>query len=344
MKILHGPNNITSAPRKIADQERLNGYISDSVNTTIIYPDGPSHYNSKNNVVSKILFRIKYFFLAIFYYDILNFHAGSSFLPKNIDLPIYKLFRKKIIMHYYGSEVRLMKELETINNYSNLFSMDGKNNPHFDEKKIKRLEFHKKFINFAIAPREYSYYVRKVIPKEKVIEDIWCSNILEKQEKLISIGNVYTQKKIPTIMHCPTNKITKGTRYVETAIKRLQAKGVEFEFILAEDLMHEDLLNIMSNDVDIVLDQFLVGSYANLCFEALALGKLVFCYINTELHKYSCDDYPIVNVTIDDLEVELEKYILDLDLRENKAKLGMEFINKRLDKVQTINKLNKLYL
>ena len=51
-----------------------------------------------------------------------------------------------------------------------------------------------------------------------------------------------------------------------------------------------------------------------------------------------------MNVTIDDLEVELEKYILDLDLRENKAKLGMEFINKRLDKVQTINKLNKLYL
>lgn len=344
MKILHGPNNITSAPRKIASQERLNGFISDSINTTINFLDGPSHFNSKNNIVSKFIFRIKYFFLAIFYYDILNFHAGATLLPKNIDLPFYKFFRKKVIMHYYGSEVRLMKELEKVNKYSNLFSADGKNSPDLDHMKIKRLKFQKKFINYAIAPREYSFYLRKVMPEDMVIEDIWCSNILEEQEKLISKGISYEQKEVPIIMHCPTNKITKGTKYVESAIKNLQAKGIEFEFVLVEDLKHEDLLDFMSKEVDIVLDQFLVGSYANLCFEALALGKLAFCYINDELHRYSCDDYPVVNVTVDELELELEKYILDLDLRSKRAKLGKNFIYKRLDKFQTINKLNKLYL
>ena len=60
LKILHGPNNITNTPRKIADLERRKGHLSDSINTKIVMPDGPSHFNSKDNLVSKILFRFNF--------------------------------------------------------------------------------------------------------------------------------------------------------------------------------------------------------------------------------------------------------------------------------------------
>lgn len=344
MKILHGPNNITNAPRKIADLERRKGHLSDSINTKIVMPDGPSHFNSKDYLISKVLFRLKYFYLAIFYYDVLNFHAGASLLPGNLDLPVYKLLGKRVIMHYYGSEVRLMKELKKINPYASLFEEDKKNHPNLDKKKVQRMKYHNRYVDFAIAPREFSFFVNKIYPKEKVIESIWCGNVLENQDNLLKKGYNYKQNKVPLIIHCPTNKVTKGTKYVLRALKNLQIKGIKFKYKLVENLNQEELLDFMANEVDIVLDQFLVGSYANICFEAMSLGKLVFCYVNEELHVHSTNEHPLVNSNLDDLESKLERYILDFDLRRKQASLGMAFVKKRLDKEKTINNLNKLYI
>lgn len=347
MKILHAPNNITNAPKKIADLERRNGFLSDSISTKIREGGGnggPSHFNSKDNLISKVLFRLKYLYLAIFYYDVLNFHAGASLLPRNLDLPVYKLFGKKVIMHYYGSEVRLMKELKKINPYSSLLEEDEKNHPDLDRYKIQRMQYHNKYVDFAIAPREFSFFVKKIYPKEKVIENIWCGNILEDQDNLLKKGYDYKQNRVPLIVHCPTNKITKGTKYVLKVVENLQFKGIKFKFKLVANLNQEELLKLMANEVDIVLDQFLVGSYANICFEAMSLGKLVFCYVNKELHIHSTDDYPLVNSNLDDLESELERYILDFDLRRKQASLGMDFVKKRLNKRKMIDNLNKLYI
>ena len=68
LKILHAPNNITGAPRNLATLERRRGLKSDSINTTVVEPDGQCHFNSKDNLISKIYFRIKYFFLALIYF------------------------------------------------------------------------------------------------------------------------------------------------------------------------------------------------------------------------------------------------------------------------------------
>lgn len=342
MKILHGPNNITNAPRKIADLERRKGHLSDSINTKIVMPDGPSHFNSKDNLFSKILFRLKYFYLAIFYYDILNFHAGASLLPYNLDLPILRLLNKKIIFHYYGSEVRIIEELKRVNPYFKLLGVDGKNNPKMDKRKEMKIKWQAFWASYAIAPRDCYYFISQIYDEKKILE-LWSANILDDNLKKLIDEKIVSQNEIPMIIHCPTNQLTKGTSYVDQALENLKAKGYNFTYKAIEGMERDELHTFIQEKADIVIDQFLVGSFGNLAIETLALGKISICYLNEELCLQFTKDCPIVNATIETLESELEKLIDDVNLRSSISEKGPVFINEKLNDKIIIDKLTSLY-
>ena len=342
MKVLHGPNNITGTPKKLADLERSKGLISDSVNTTIIEIDGPAHFNASNNLFSKILFRIKYFYLAITYYEVLNFHAGASLFPLNIDLPILKMFGKKIIIHYYGSEVRMIKKLKEDNPFFDLLKHDGKNSPKQDFIKKSKIFWHSIWANYAVAPRDSFYFISQIYPEKKVIE-MWSANILDQDFIALTKEKSIPQKSIPTIIHCPTNRVTKGSSYVEDTIKKLKEKGCKFKYKSIEGMNKSDLQKFIMYKVDIVLDQFLIGTYGNLAIESLALGKVTVGYLNQELCLQFSENCPIVNATLDTLEEKLERLINQRDLRQSIANKGPEYIHEKLEEESIINKLTSLY-
>jgi glycosyltransferase involved in cell wall biosynthesis len=102
------------------------------------------------------------------------------------------------------------------------------------------------------------------------------------------------------VMHAPTDREAKGTRFLCEAVDELQRKGLRLELALVENLPH-DRVRPAYERADIVVDQLLVGWYGGFAVEAMCLGKPVVGYIRkADLGPLSPDfvhDLPIVGAT-----------------------------------------------
>jgi len=65
-------------------------------------------------------------------------------------------------------------------------------------------------------------------------------------------------KKVPLILHAPTNRAFKGTDYVLASIERLKREGLSFRFRLVERVPHTKLTEMLA-DPDIAIDQLCRG-------------------------------------------------------------------------------------
>jgi len=94
---------------------------------------------------------------------------------------------------------------------------------------------------------------------------------------------------------------------------------------------------------DIVVDQLLLGVHGIFSVEAMALGKPVLCYIRDDLVEKYPSDLPIVNANPDTIEVELEKLLVNPQLRTEIGKRSREFTERYHDSRVVARKLIKLY-
>jgi glycosyltransferase involved in cell wall biosynthesis len=85
----------------------------------------------------------------------------------------------------------------------------------------------------------------------------------------------------PLVVHAPTNRAIKGTRFILDAVSRLRAEGIDFDFRLVEGLTRSEAKALYERS-DLVLDQLLVGWYGGLAVEAMALARPVVAYIRQE--------------------------------------------------------------
>ncbi|MCS6947727.1 MAG: hypothetical protein NZM12_08945 [Steroidobacteraceae bacterium] len=83
------------------------------------------------------------------------------------------------------------------------------------------------------------------------------------------------------IVHAPSHRGAKGTRYVLGAIDRLRNEGLAFDFLLVENLPHAEAQSVYRS-ADLAVDQLLAGWYGGFAVELMALGKPVICYIRDE--------------------------------------------------------------
>jgi glycosyltransferase involved in cell wall biosynthesis len=92
LKILQ-VGNICGIPQMLAKEQRRRGYEADHIS----FPENYSFLN-----------RIKKFLIlcnTVPSYDIVHFHYSTG-LPFGLDLFLWKILGKKIIMHYHGSDIR----------------------------------------------------------------------------------------------------------------------------------------------------------------------------------------------------------------------------------------------
>jgi len=116
----------------------------------------------------------------------------------------------------------------------------------------------------------------------------------------------------PLLVHAPTDRGVKGTRFVLAAVERLRAAGVKFRFRLVEGLSHEEARKVYEA-ADLVVDQLLVGWYGGLAVEAMALGKPVIAYLRDEdlgrLPPGMAAELPILRATPDRIEGVLRRWL-----------------------------------
>jgi hypothetical protein len=89
----------------------------------------------------------------------------------------------------------------------------------------------------------------------------------------------------PLVIHAPTHRGVKGTRFVLEAVEKLRAEGVRFRFQLIEGLPRAEARKLFER-ADILIDQLLLGWYGGLAVELMALGRPVICNIREDGLKF----------------------------------------------------------
>lgn len=104
----------------------------------------------------------------------------------------------------------------------------------------------------------------------------------------------------PVVLHAPSHRGAKGTRYIIDAVERLRSEGIALEFILVENLANAEARRLYER-ADLVIDQLLAGWYGGFAVEAMALAKPVVCYLRRSDFGFLPDgmhsDLPLIDAS-----------------------------------------------
>jgi glycosyltransferase involved in cell wall biosynthesis len=227
-------------------------------------------------------------------FDILHFHYRSAidvpnpFIPRGIDIPLWKIQNKTVVVHFHGSDIR------------------WKGVP----------EIYRKFADQIIVS---SPDLIKWAPEN----GIWLPRAIDIQ----SIKPCYPNQnnaKI-TIVHAPTDREIKGTKHVISAVDSVKQDNKTVELKIIEDVSHKEAVEEYKK-ADIIVDQVNpeYGLYGMFGIEGMALGKPVCAYIKPEV-KNHLPNSPIIQTSPTTLADELSKLISDPYLRNRIGKKGRKF-------------------
>ncbi len=334
MRILHAPENIAGQASILAQAQRELGSEAD----VLIFNQNKFNYNCDINLslsgktkATKCFLLMFNFIRCFFKYDIFHFHFGSSLLPYNLDLPILKFFRRKMVMHYWGSDIR---QSDIAINYVYFKTLDElqKIYPEKEDKnKIKRLKKIEKYVNLTIIG---DYPLLPYSPKSIVVKQAIDLT------KFHFVGCENKNKKIK-IIHAPTDREKKGTRHVLAAIERLKKEKYNIDFILIEKKTNNEVLEICKN-ADIIIDQLVLESHGIFPIESMALGKPVLCRIDEKFIKYY-PGLPILRTDPDNICENLKLLIENPDLRKDIGEKGRKYVEDIHDSKKIAGQLLELY-
>lgn len=252
--------------------------------------------------------RFLFFLKAIFYYDVFHFFWGVSLFDfwvfHGLDLPLLRLLKKKVIVHFRGTDIFNMDYYEYLNRLALGEQVPPPPKSRHDQQ--VRINLWRKYANeiWVSTPD-----LKQLVPEGRIIPQVIDVAECKHYAKTSTIGHVFR------IGHAPSRRNTKGTAFLVDAVHALQKKGIPVELDLIEGELPHLVLERLSQ-CDVVVDQLLLGWYGKVTVEAMALGKPVLCYIDPDLMRYR-PDLPIVNVTPATLTAALEKLIVDKGLRES---------------------------
>lgn len=335
LKILHLPTSTGGNSSGLSLAEKELGYISDVLTFSEQFNKYDSDINlnlSQRNFLNRIYIRMKTFLKVRNKYDVYHFNFGTSLLDFGrfglplLDLPFYKKTAKKIVT-YNGCDAR--QKYPSMSTYKIAACHEKNcykgmcNSGKLD--KIRQIKIRKmaKCAHhiFALNPD-----LLKFLPENASFVPYTISNW-----NTIKKVNKQRSKKIK-IVHAPTNRDAKGTRYIETALSKLSTKYRDIEVIFVENKTFEDAIAIYQT-ADLVIDQVLIGWYGAFSVEVMKMGIPVACYIRQEDLKYipskmALDlNQAIINVSPFTIFNELEKVIENRAMLVEKGRAGLDYVH-----------------
>lgn len=326
--------NIAGQASILAQAQRELGIEAD----VIVFNQNKLNYSCDINLsLSEKKKMTKYFLLifnfvrCFFKYNIFHFHFGYSLLPRNLDLPILRLFGKKIVMHYWGSDIRQSNIAINYVYFKTLDEIQKIYPEKYDSKKQKKIKKIEKYTDFTIVG---DYYLLPYSPKSIVIKQ--AINLT----KLHFIGCENRNKKIK-IIHAPTDREKKGTKCVLAVIERLKEEKYDIDFILIENKTNDEVLEICKN-ADIAIDQLVLESHGIFPLECMTLGKPVLCRIDEKFIKYY-PGLPILRTDPDNIYENLKLLIEHPELRKDIGEKGRKYVEDVHDSKKIAKQLLELY-
>jgi len=352
MRIFHGPVNIVGIGGHLAAYQRKKGhdaqFIVWTANPFMGNHDQVIFKTQPQSRAKSLLIRLGKAFKLMREFDVFHFYFGKSLLPLSLDLPILRLMRKKVIMTYCGSDIRLGAVEKKRNPYWPLVADElagTLNDSRNDLKKIIKLKWQGIWSHKIIAPRNAYKPVSKFVEKNKIVADIWvhnlsyCAQLKRNDQEVSEVLNV--DKKL-RIVHVPSSPVIKGTKFFRKAISDLKSEGFDFEYIEVIGKEHDEAMSELRK-ADIVLDQLLLGGFGSLSVEGMSMGKPVICYLIDSVKKEHYDDCPIMNTNIDNLKENIAHLIKHEKLRKQLGEQGRVFVRRHFDYKSINEAVLKLY-
>jgi hypothetical protein len=309
LKVFHGLVNYGTQAGLFARELRKNGIDAISV----VYPDPFKRLTDVEllhggNILQKIikhsfnwLRRIYWFFR----YNTFHFYFGTTLFPRQLDLPLYRFFGKKVVMEYLGWDLQLYKHSIAKYELTNAkYYKTPEDAIAGDEKKIKRLRYESKYINKQLicAP-----YLAEFLPSAEVLPLAFDVDSIEFIPKGIPEKNI-------KILHAPTHYGNKGTKFIQEAIEKLKKEQFDIEYKIVSGISHTQLIQeyIMC---DIFIDQIVSGWYGTASIEAMAVGRPTICFIRETYFEYINygDKIPLIIANPYNIYEVLKKTIIERD-------------------------------
>jgi glycosyltransferase involved in cell wall biosynthesis len=303
MKVLHCPTNVGGNAWGLSRAERKLGLQSDLMvyrDDWLRYPADIDLQLSRNRKVRSALTLTGFFFNALVKYDVFHFNFGSSLVPFGIfsrfeltELALLRSLGKKIVVTYQGCDARQADYCRehfriTCCNESDCYG--GQCNENTDAVKRRRIGKFGRYAHKIFSLNPDLLWVlpagTEFMPYASVDLNDWVPS--QKKSSL--------RKKI-TILHAPTERGVKGTKYIIEAVNKLKQTH-DIDLVLVEQIPH-DKVKELYQQADLAIDQLLCGWYGGFAVEMMALGKPVVCYIRQEdlsfLPAQMKHDMPIIN-------------------------------------------------
>ena len=235
--------------------------------------------------------------------DVFHFYFGLTLVPKSIQFPLLRALRKKSVFHYLGSDIR--------------------------GKTPAQLAFGKR----ADAEIVGSYDATRWVPEAHVIPpglDLRPFTPVPPSDS-----------PRPLVVHAPSNREKKGTRYVIEACEQLN-----IELDIVEGVPHEEARDRYRR-ADIVVDQLNAGWHGVFALESMALGKPVVTYLKPDVVERSAAGYgiriPIVPATKDTLVDALRPLVDEPAVRREVGAAGRAYVEQVHDIDRIADRLVDLY-
>ena len=273
------------------------------------------------------------FFFALFSYDVFVLGGNSTFFFF-IDYTILKLFRKKIICVYLGSDSRPM--------YANGFSTQ---NPKLGKLNRFLVWLQKRIIKFSERKADFCInHPPSAIFHEKDFISWFHVGVPSPQPELKRRGNKSNGMPV-RIIHAPSKKGPKGTVYFERIIERLQKKHT-IEYVKISGVPHSEVLRTIAS-ADIALDQFFsdtpMAVFATECSFQKVPVVVGSYYGNAILKDYKKDIIPpSVFAHPDKVEEQIEKLIVDAAYRKECGERAYNYVKKNWGSANVAKKYLKL--
>lgn len=359
VRVLHCPLNVGGVPGALARAEREVGLDSRSV--AFFSPPGEHIADEllRRPEDGKLAFEVRRWRLlvrALRDFDVVHFNFGRTILPPPTtwdsprplarlggrllglrDLPLLRRAGKGIVVTFQGDDARQGDVLRRRYKLSIASQNPEYYRPAGDAAKRRIIAA---FDHYAHRLYYLNPDLGHVLPPRAEFLPYACLDLRDWRPRAATSGPLL-------VVHAPSDRDVKGTRYVLEAVEQLHEAGVEFDFRLVEGLSRA-AARVIYERADLGVDQLLAGWYGSFGVELMALGKPVICFIRDEdlgfIPAEMRQELPITQSTPENIfEVLRRSLAQSADERVATGRRCRRFVERWHDPREIAHRLKRVY-
>jgi hypothetical protein len=258
--------------------------------------------------------RIAYAFRAPIRHDVLHYQFGRTWMPGMLDAWWARALRRTRVMHFHGDDCRLYGVQRAL--YPAQAHFGSAAHDRIVRRRLHRLAglTHAAIVkDLELATYVYPFFERVYVSPLAVVDGA--------QPKPPSRRTTGT---VPIVVHAPSDPRYKGTEAIERTMRALAGRR-SVDFRLVTGVSHARVTAELAK-ADVVVDQLDAVAIGVLALEAMNLGRPVLSEYEPALLPPFQADVPVVRVTPQSLEAELDALLDDEARRRDLGDRGRAYV------------------